>query len=105
MAVGAALAEPELDDRAWKIRDPPDGIVEAGELRLDAVEVALEAAHEGLLALTASRSCTLVCSRRRANSRMISMAICGNSFTRRKNKSLEMRKVVTLVRASTVALR
>ena len=49
MAVGATVAEPELKHRPWQIHDAVGGEVEAGSLRLEPTDEAVETTHSSPL--------------------------------------------------------
>src|SRR5690606_36487273 len=103
MVVGAAVAETELERRTGQVGDELRGAVEAGALRLEAPYGAVETAH--VVRDSASRSRWFVLSSRFASSRMVAIAICGNSVTIRMNSSLAMRSATTRPLARTVAVR
>jgi len=87
MVVGAAVAQADFEDRARQGVDLGLQEIQAVALRLHARDETVEAAHcvdqAALLFAVASRSFLLVSSTRCASSRMISMAIVGNSPTMR----------------------
>src|SRR5205807_5083047 len=122
VVVGAAVAEAEFEHHPVESADQPGGMVEAGALRLEPADEAVEPAHDPAYWAAvapaapapsrswrtsdrAVRSWLLVESRRCASSRMIDTAIVGNSRTMRMNGSLEMRSATTRPLARTVALR
>ena len=119
MIVSAAVAEPELEHRPVETADQRRRQVEAGALRLEPADEAVEPAHcrgsrgdADLLAQTlvlrhfaALRSWLLVASSRCASSCMIETAMFGNSRTMRMNGSLAMRSAIRRFLARTVAVR
>src|SRR5579862_1800247 len=106
MVVGPAIAQPQFEHKAVDAADQLGGAIEAGALRFEPPDEAVEPAHSaGAAAPTRSLSrrtskvavlsCLFVLSSRCANSCMIDTAMLGNSRTMRMNRSLAMRSVTS----------
>src|SRR6266571_1603013 len=116
MVVSPSIAKPQLEHKAIEVADQLGGAIEAGALRLEAPDDAVEPAHSAGVAVLAPSlrrrtsnvavlSCLFVLSRRWANSCMIETAMLGNSRTMRMNGSLAIRSATIRPFARTEALR